>query len=151
MMIKIMHDLITRVEVRIANLFPLSYRMKYFMLNLVHRLIHSGQLDLNVPQRETRQNIAPLFYMYVPMNDTVAKTQMYTAKDYWNNLAPTHRSIQDYNLFKTTMKREITNEFIRNETARLTAGLFCWSLLYLLLECLNQCLNHCLFCWNIRL
>ena len=87
--------------------------------------MHSGQLDLNVPQRETRQNIAPLFYMYVPINDTVAKTPVYTAKDYWNNLAPTHRSIQDYNLFKTTMKREITNEFIRNETARLTAGLFC--------------------------
>ena len=68
-----------------ANLFPLSYRMKYYMLNLVHCLIHSGQLDLNVPQRETCQSIAPLFYMYVPINDTVAKSPVYTAKDYWNN------------------------------------------------------------------
>ena len=56
-----------------ANLFSLAYRQKYFMLNLVHRLISINDTQLIDVQRETRNDCAPLTKIYVPINDTVVK------------------------------------------------------------------------------
>ena len=39
-----------------ANMFSLPYRRKYFMLSLIHRLIATNQIELQVPERQTRQN-----------------------------------------------------------------------------------------------
>ena len=50
-----MLDIYTR-----ANICPLKYRRKYFMLNLVHRLFITGQIEQIVAQRETRHNLAPV-------------------------------------------------------------------------------------------
>ena len=57
-----------------SNMFSLSYRRKYFMLNLIHRLIATDQFELYTPERETRQNRAPLIKIYIPINDTVGKS-----------------------------------------------------------------------------
>ena len=39
-----------------ANIFSLPYQRKYFMLSLIHRLIATNQIDLQVPERQARQN-----------------------------------------------------------------------------------------------
>ena len=94
------------------------------MLNLMHRLIITDQIELSVTQGTTHQNRAPLLQLYVPLNDTVAKSPTY--KNYWNNLSPDIRNIVDHERFKTVIdiRGLINEEFINGETARLTAGLF---------------------------
>ena len=56
-----------------SNMFSLTYRRKYFMLNLIHRLIGTDQIDLQEPARETRQNRSPLNNISIPINDTVGQ------------------------------------------------------------------------------
>ena len=52
-----------------ANLFPLSYRRKYFMLKLIHRLLTTNQIEHIEAQRVTRRNVAPVLHEHVPQND----------------------------------------------------------------------------------
>ena len=108
-----------------ANMFSLAYRRKYFMLNLIHRLITTNQIEIQTPERETRQNRSPLIPLYVPVNDTVAKSPVYVARETWNNQHPDTRGILNHEIFKATIRRKINNEYIAYEIARLTAGLFC--------------------------
>ena len=107
-----------------SNLFSLSFRRQYFLLNMIHRLIATGQIILCTPERETRQNIAPLIKTYVPLNDTVAKSPIFVARELWNNQTPAIRSIVDHNLFKITICSNINKDYIASEIARITAGLF---------------------------
>ena len=108
-----------------SNMFSLTYRRKYFMLNLIHRLITTEQIELLVPERETRHNRSPLIDLYVPINDTVAKSAVHVARETWNSLSPDTRGIMDHELFKTTMRCKLIDEYIASEIARLTAGIFC--------------------------
>ena len=62
-----------------ANIFPLKFRRKYFMLNLIHRLLNTGQIEQVEVQRATRQNSAPVLQQYVPQNDTIAKSPIFVA------------------------------------------------------------------------
>ena len=114
-----MLDIYTR-----ANIFPLKYRRKYFMLNLVHRLLITGQIDKVEVQRVTRHNMAPLLHQYVPINDIIAKSPVFIARNYWNNLSVGHRNVDDHEQFKNVIRAMVKNEYIQEENARLTAGLF---------------------------
>ena len=64
------------------------------------------------------------FKTYVPVNDIVAKSPVYVARNFWNNLPSVVRSIVNYDLFKNTMRKNINNEYVSAEIERLTAGLF---------------------------
>ena len=66
------------------------------MLNLMHRLISTEQIDIHVPERETRHNKAPLIKSCVPINNIVAKSPAFGAREIWNNLSPDFRSIVDH-------------------------------------------------------
>ena len=107
-----------------ANIFPLKYRRKYFMLNLVHRLLTTGQIEKNEAQRITRHNMAPVLPQYVPKNDIVAKSPVFIARSCWNNLPVNTRNIEDHDQFKTVTRNMIQNEYTKDENTRLTAGLF---------------------------
>ena len=108
-----------------SNMFSLTYRRKYFMLNMIHRLITTNQIDLHIPVRETRQNRSPLIDLYVPINDTIAKSPVYVARETWNTQQPDTHGIVDHELFKKTIKQRMNDEYIASEIARLTAGIFC--------------------------
>ena len=60
-----------------ANLFGLKYRRNYFLLSLMYRLIHNGEIELVIPQRETRANRAPILKTYIALNDTIGKSPVY--------------------------------------------------------------------------
>ena len=107
-----------------ANICPLKYRRKYFMLNLIHRLLHAGQIDQIEAQRVTRHNIAPVLQKYVPQNNTIMKSPTFVARDYWNNLPVDVRNIDDHDHFKNIIRSMIKKEHINDERIRLTAGLF---------------------------
>ena len=107
-----MLDIFTR-----ANIFPLKFRRKYFMLNLLDRLLSTGQIDQAETQRVTRHNIAPVLQQYVPLNDTMAKSPTFVARGYWNALPADVRNVLDHAHFKK-------EEYLREETLRLTAGQF---------------------------
>ena len=107
-----------------ANIFPLKYRRKYFMLNLVHRLLTTDQIEKNEAQRITRHNMAPVLPQYVPKNDIVAKSPVFIARSCWNNLPVNTRNIEDHDQFKTVTRNMIQNEYTKDENTRLTAGLF---------------------------
>ena len=64
-----------------ANLFSLTYRRKYFMLNLIHRLIYTGDIELHEPVRVTRRNQAPILKTIIASNQTIAKSPVYTARN----------------------------------------------------------------------
>ena len=86
-----MLDIYTR-----ANIFSLKYRRQYFMLNSIHRLITTGQIDQVEAQRVTRHNMAPVLQQYVAQNDIIAKSPTSVARTYWNNLQEDVRNIDDY-------------------------------------------------------
>ena len=108
-----------------SNMFSLTYRRKYFMLNMINRLITTNQINLHIPVRETRQNRSPVIDLYVPINDTIAKSPVYVARETWNNQQPDTCGIVDHELFKKTVKQQMNGEYIASEIARLTAGIFC--------------------------
>ena len=95
------------------------------MLNLIHRLIAMEHIELRAPQRETRNNIAPIIKTCVPANDTIAKSTVFLAREFWNNLPPDVRYITEHKLFKNEIRCNIKDEYIDVETARLTVGMFC--------------------------
>ena len=107
-----------------ANIFPLKYRRRYFMLNLVHRLLITSQIATVEAQRQTRHNAAPVLYQYVPQNDIIAKSPVFTARHFWNNLPVNTRNIEDHEQFKNCIRTMVKNEYIRDEKARLSAGIF---------------------------
>ena len=88
-----------------ANLFSLPFRRKYFMLNLIHRLIYTGQIDLCTPERETRHNMAPLIKTYVPLNDIVAKSPVFVARELWN-AQPTDVRHENMNFLRQQSERK---------------------------------------------
>ena len=51
-----------------ANLFSLTYRPKYFMLNLIHRLIYTGDIELHERVRVTQRNQAPILKTCIASN-----------------------------------------------------------------------------------
>ena len=107
-----------------ANIFPLKYRRNFFMLNLMHRLLISGQIEQQTVHRVTRQNIAPLLQQHVPINDTIAKSPVYIARDLWNNLPVDTRNIIEHECYKTTVRNYIQKDYVTHEEAKLLAGLF---------------------------
>ena len=114
-----MLDLYTR-----ANLLPLAYRRQYFMLNLVHRLIVTEDIPMYIPQRETRHNNAPLVMTSIALNQSVAKSPVFVARDLWNKLPKDVRSIADHEALKNTIRKRLTETYVNAEIQRLTAGLF---------------------------
>ena len=107
-----------------ANLFSLTYRRKYFMLNLIHRLIYTGDLELHEPVRVTRRNQAPILITCIDSNQTIAKSPVYTARNLWNTLSIDLRSIVNHDSFKNVIRKNIGMEYTAFETLKLTAGLF---------------------------
>ena len=107
-----------------ANIFPLKFRRKYFMLNLIHRLLNTGQIVQVVVQRATRQNSAPVLQQYVPQNDTIAKSPVFVARGYWNALPVHIRNTNEHTSFKDIVRNRIREEYITEERARLAAGQF---------------------------
>ena len=107
-----------------ANIFPLKYRRNYFVLNLMHRLLTSGQVEQQTVHRVTRQNVAPLLQQYVPANDTIAKSPVYVARDLWNSLPAATRNITDHESFKTTVRNMVKTDYIEHEEAKLLPRLF---------------------------
>ena len=101
-----------------------TYFLYHFVENIFHRLITTDQIDPCPPKGETRQNIAPLVKMYVPLNDVVAKSPIFIARELWNSQTPVVRSIVDHKLFKNTIHSYINKDYIASEIARITAGLF---------------------------
>ena len=91
-----MLDIYTR-----ASIFPLKYRRKYFMLNLAHRLITTGQIHQVIAQRETRHNIAPVLQQYVPQNEIIAKSPTFVTRSFWNSLPVNYRNIESHEQFKS--------------------------------------------------
>ena len=107
-----------------ANLFSLKYRRKYFLLNMMFRLIHNGDIDLVIPLRETRNNKAPTVKTYIAINDTVGKSPVYVARDLWNKLSIESRSIENLNAFKVKNRKSMYEAYVSEEVAKLTAGMF---------------------------
>ena len=91
----------------------------------IYRLIETNQIELQVPERETRQNQSPLINLYVPINDTVRKSPVHVARETWNNQQPDFRGIMDHEHLKSTVRNKVNDEYIASEIARITAGLFC--------------------------
>ena len=87
-----------------ANMFSLSYRRKYFLLNLVHRLISTGSISLYQVNRTTRMNIAPLLNTTVAINQTIAKSTVFIARGLWNSLSPEVRLIENHETFKNIIR-----------------------------------------------
>ena len=87
---------------------------------MIHRLITTNQIDLCTPETETRQNIAPLIKTYVPLNDTVAKSPVFIARELWNSQTPVVRSIVNHE----TIRSNINKDYIASEVTKITAGLF---------------------------
>ena len=114
-----MLDLFTR-----ANIFPLKYRWKYFMLNLLHRLLNTGQINQVEPLRVTRHNTAPVLQQFVPLNESMAKSPIFVARNYWNTLPVDVGNIQDHDRFKTVIRDTVKGEYVREERLRLNAGHF---------------------------
>ena len=100
-----MLDIYTR-----ANIFPLKYHRNYFMLNLIYRLLTSGQVEQQTVHRVTRLNVAPLLQQYVPANDTIAKSPVYVARDLWKSLPAATRNIADQESFKTTVRNRVKTD-----------------------------------------
>ena len=107
-----------------ANLFSLSFRRKYFLLNLIHRLIHTGDIVMYQSVRETRRNIAPLVKTSVAINQTIAKSTVFVARSLWNSLSPDDRLIENHDAFKNIIRKNVNSEYLVHEIAKLTAGLF---------------------------
>ena len=95
------------------------------MLNLIHRLIHTGHIELCIPERETRQNVESLTKSYVPRNDIVAKSPVFITGELWNVQPVSIRNIIVRESFKSTVRKKINEEYVAAEIARITAGLFC--------------------------
>ena len=89
-----------------ANLFSLTYRHKYFVLNLIHRLVSTEDNVLYEPVRETRRNIAPLVKTSIAINQTIAKATVYVARDLWNSLSSDIRSVENHNVFKNFIRKK---------------------------------------------
>ena len=119
-----------------ANIFPLKYRRKYFMLNLAHCLINTGQITQVDAQRNTRHNAAPVLLQPVPQNNTIMKSPIFVMRNYWNNLPVVTRNIKDHEQFKNIIRNMVNIEYVNDEKARLTAGLFnvLWCILSMLLH-----------------
>ena len=94
------------------------------MLNLLHHLLRTGQIDQAETQRVTRHNIAPVLQQYVPLNDTMAKSPTFVARGYWNALPADVRNVLDHAHFKNVIRDMVKEEYLREETLRLTAGQF---------------------------
>ena len=56
------------------------------MLNLIHRLLSTNQINQVVVHRVTHQNVAPVIQQYVPQNDIIGKSPVFAARNNWNNL-----------------------------------------------------------------
>ena len=94
------------------------------MLNLIYRLIATEHIELCAPQRETRNNIAPLINTCVPANDTIAKSPVFIAREFWNNLPPHVRNIIGHKLFKNEIPCNIKDEYIAPNSLLSTAFIF---------------------------
>ena len=69
--------------------------------------------------------MAAVLQQYVPLNDTVAKSPVFVARNHWNNLPVDTRNIMDHAQFKGVIHTMVKNEYVRNDNARLTAVTFC--------------------------
>ena len=89
------------------------------MLNFIHRLIQTEEIDNNV--RLTRRTQAPIVKTFVASNQTIAKSLLvFVARDFWNSLCPDIRSIDDHEHFKAYIKKHIKKEYIEYEISKLT-------------------------------
>ena len=107
-----------------ANLFSLSYRRKYYLLNLIHRLICTGSINLDQVNRVTRMNRAPLLKTTVASKQTIANSTVFIARDLWNSLSTEMRLIDSHEVFKNLIKKDINTEYVQEEMLKLTAGMF---------------------------
>ena len=94
------------------------------MLNLIHCLLSTNQINQVVVHRVTRQNVAPVLQQYVPQNDIIGKLPVLAARNYWNNLPADIRNINGHEQFKNIIRTMVKNEYVREEMAKLTAGQF---------------------------
>ena len=107
-----------------ANLLPLEFRRKYFLLNLVFRLISTSDIPTQVPVRLTRANQGPLLIEHYTPLGKIQKSPVFQARSLWNNLPVETRMLDNTVKFKEVCKKMLQDEYIQKEMARLTAGLF---------------------------
>ena len=69
-------------------------------------------------------NIAPLLNTTVAINQTIAKSTVFVARDLWNSLSPEVRLIENHETFKNIIRKNIETEYLHDEMLKLTAGLF---------------------------
>ena len=69
-------------------------------------------------------NQAPVLLQPVPQNNTIMKSPIFVMRNYWNNLPVVTRNIKDHEQFKNTIRNMVNIEYVNDEKARLTAGLF---------------------------
>ena len=87
-----------------ANVFPLKYLGNIFMLNIMHHLLISGQIEQQTVYQVKRQNVTPFLQQHVPINNTITKSPVYIARDLWNNLPVDTKNIIEHACHKTTVR-----------------------------------------------
>ena len=105
-------------------MFSLKYRRNYFLLNMMFRLIQNENIELVIPQRETRGNRAPTVKTDIALKDTIGKSPVYYARDLWNKLNVETRNIHILDHFKTVVRKDMNDTYVAEEMARRTAGFF---------------------------
>ena len=89
------------------------------MLNLIHRRLILGQIEQQTMHRVTRQNVAPIIQQHVPINDTIAKSAVYIARDLWKNLPVDTRNNIEHEYCKTTVRNYVQKDYVTHEEAKL--------------------------------
>ena len=90
----------------------------------MYRLIHNGDIELIIPQRETRNNQAPIAQTYIAINDTIGKSPVYYARNLWNKLSVESRNVENIETFKANIRHQMYDAYVAEEMARLTAVMF---------------------------
>ena len=107
-----------------ANLLPLEFRRKYFLLNLVFRLISMGDIPTAAPIRPTRANQGPLLIEHFTSLDKIQKSPVFQARSLWNKLPVEIGTLGNIEGFKNACKQMLEDEYVQKEMARLAAGIF---------------------------
>ena len=49
----------------------------------MHTLIHNGDIEMVIPQRETRAKRAPIVKTYTAINEIISKSPVFYVRDLW--------------------------------------------------------------------
>ena len=91
----------------------------FFILNIMHHLLISGQIEQQTVYQVTRQNVALLLQQHVPIKDNIAKSPVYIARDLWNNLPVGTRNIIEHECHKITVRNYVQKDYVTHEESKL--------------------------------